>query len=126
LVDKVIEKTPTQILAVKNVTGDQYFFNGHFPGDPIFPGVLQLEAMAQAGGVLILSEVENPENYTTLFMKIDNAKFKDKVVPGDTLVMKLELLEPIRRGICLMKGRCYVGEKLVSEAEMMAQIIKIK
>jgi UDP-3-O-[3-hydroxymyristoyl] N-acetylglucosamine deacetylase/3-hydroxyacyl-[acyl-carrier-protein] dehydratase len=126
LVDKVIEKTPTQILAVKNVTGDQYFFNGHFPGDPIFPGVLQLEAMAQAGGVLILSEVENPENYTTLFMKIDNAKFKDKVVPGDSLVMKLELLEPIRRGICLMKGRCYVGEKLVSEAEMMAQIIKIK
>ncbi len=126
LVDKVIEKTPTQILAIKNVTGDQYFFNGHFPGDPIFPGVLQLEAMAQAGGVLILSEVENPENYTTLFMKIDNAKFKDKVVPGDTLVMKLELLEPIRRGICLMKGRCYVGEKLVSEAEMMAQIIKIK
>lgn len=126
LVDKIMSKTATQVIAIKNVTGDQYFFNGHFPGDPIFPGVLQLEAMAQAGGVLILSEVQDPENYTTLFLKIDNARFKDKVVPGDTLVMKLELLEPIRRGICLMRGRCYVGEKLVSEAEMMAQIVKIK
>lgn len=126
LVDKIIEKSSKHVLAIKNITGDQYFFNGHFPGDPIFPGVLQLEAMAQAGGVLILSEVPDPENYTTLFLKIDNARFKDKVVPGDTLIMKLELLEPIRRGICLMKGRCYVGEKLVSEAEMMAQIVKIK
>lgn len=126
LVDKIMSKTATQVIAIKNITADQYFFNGHFPGDPIFPGVLQLEAMAQAGGVLILSEVENPAEYTTLFLKIDNARFKDKVVPGDTLVMKLELLEPIRRGICLMRGRCYVGEKLVSEAEMMAQIVKIK
>lgn len=126
LVDKILEKSATHVLAIKNITGDQYFFNGHFPGDPIFPGVLQLEAMAQAGGVLILSEVEDPENYTTLFLKIDKAKFKDKVVPGDTLVMKLEMLEPVRRGICLMRGRCYVGEKLVSEAEMMAQIVKIK
>lgn len=126
LVDKILEKSAKHVLAVKNITGDQYFFNGHFPGDPIFPGVLQLEAMAQAGGVLILSEVDDPENYMTLFLKIDNARFKDKVVPGDTLVMKLELLEPIRRGICLMKGRAYVGEKLVSEAEMMAQIVKIK
>lgn len=126
LVDKILEKSPKHVLAVKNITGDQYFFNGHFPNDPIFPGVLQLEAMAQAGGVLVLSEVEDPENYATLFLKIDNAKFKDKVVPGDTLVMKLELLEPIRRGICLMRGRAYVGDKLVSEAEMMAQIVKIK
>lgn len=126
LVDKIMEKSATHVLAIKNITADQYFFNGHFPGDPIFPGVLQLEAMAQAGGVLILSEVEDPENYTTLFLKIDNARFKDKVVPGDTLVMKLELTEPIRRGICLMKGRCFVGEKLVSEADMMAQIVKVK
>lgn len=126
LVDKVLEKTDKQIIAIKNVTGDQYFFAGHFPGDPIMPGVLQLEAMAQAGGILILSEVPDPENYATYFMKIDNAKFKDKVVPGDTLIMKLEMLEPIRRGICLMRGRCYVGDKLVSEAEMMAQIVKIK
>jgi UDP-3-O-[3-hydroxymyristoyl] N-acetylglucosamine deacetylase/3-hydroxyacyl-[acyl-carrier-protein] dehydratase len=126
LVDKILEKSATHVLAIKNITADQYFFNGHFPGDPIFPGVLQLEAMAQAGGVLILSEVPDPENYATLFLKIDNARFKDKVIPGDTLVMKLELLEPIRRGICLMRGRCYVGEKLVSEAEMMAQIVKIK
>ncbi len=126
LVDKVIEKSNKHVVAVKNITGDQYFFAGHFPGDPIMPGVLQLEAMAQAGGILILSEVPDPENYATYFMKIDNAKFKDKVVPGDTLVMYLELLEPIRRGICLMRGKCYVGEKLVSEAEMMAQIVKIK
>jgi UDP-3-O-[3-hydroxymyristoyl] N-acetylglucosamine deacetylase/3-hydroxyacyl-[acyl-carrier-protein] dehydratase len=126
LVDKIMEKSATHVLAIKNITGDQYFFNGHFPNDPIFPGVLQLEAMAQAGGVLVLSEVENPEDYATLFLKIDNARFKDKVVPGDTLIMKLELTEPIRRGICLMKGRCYVGEKLVSEADMMAQIVKIK
>lgn len=126
LVDKVMEKSPKHILAIKNITADQYFFNGHFPGDPIFPGVLQLEAMAQAGGVLVLSEVEDPENYATLFLKIDNAKFKDRVVPGDTLVMKLELVEPIRRGICMMRGRAFVGDKLVSEADMMAQIVKIK
>lgn len=126
LVDKIIEKSAKHIVAVKNVSGDQYFFPGHFPNDPIFPGVLQLEAMAQAGGVLVLSEVPDPENYATYFLKIDNARFKDKVIPGDTLVMRMELLEPIRRGICLMRGRCFVGDKLVSEAEMMAQIIKIK
>ncbi len=126
LVDKVLEKTDKMIIALKNVTGDQPFFAGHFPNDPIMPGVLQLEAMAQAGGILILSEVDDPASYATYFMKIDNAKFKDKVVPGDTLIMKLEMIEPVRRGICLMRGKCFVGEKLVSEADMMAQIVKIK
>jgi UDP-3-O-[3-hydroxymyristoyl] N-acetylglucosamine deacetylase/3-hydroxyacyl-[acyl-carrier-protein] dehydratase len=125
LVDKILSKNETTITAVKNITYDQPFFQGHFPGDPIMPGVLQLEAMAQAGGVLILSTVPDPENYGTYFLKIDNAKFKDKVVPGDTLVMKMELTEPIRRGICVMRGRAWVGDKLVSEAEMMAQIVKI-
>ena len=125
LVDKIVEMDKTSIVGVKNITYDQPFFNGHFPGDPIMPGVLQLEAMAQAGGILVLSTVEDPENYGTYFLKIDNAKFKDKVVPGDTMVMKLELTEPIRRGICVMKGRAWVGDKLVCESEMMAQIIKI-
>jgi len=124
LVDKIISKDERTIVAVKNITYDQPFFAGHFPGDPIMPGVLQLEAMAQAGGVLILSTVPDPENYSTYFLKIDNAKFKDKVVPGDTLVMKMELLD-IRRGICTMTGKAFVGEKLVSEAEMTALISKI-
>lgn len=126
LVDRIYSKTDKEIVAVKNVTGDQYFFQGHFPGDPIFPGVLQLEAMAQAGGVLILSEVDDPENYSTYFIKIDNAKFKGMVRPGDTLVLHLELTEPIRRGICVMRGRAYVNDTLVSEADMMAQIVKNK
>lgn len=125
LVDKIIAKDEKSVTAVKNVTFDEPFFEGHFPGDPIMPGVLQLEAMAQAGGVLILSQVPDPENYGTLFLKIDNAKFKDKVVPGDTLVMKMELAEPVRRGICVMKARAWVGDKLVSEAEMMASIVRI-
>lgn len=124
LVDKIVSKDDKTIVAVKNITYDQPFFAGHFPGDPIMPGVLQLEAMAQAGGVLILSTVPDPENYSTYFLKIDNAKFKDKVVPGDTLVMKMELLD-IRRGICTMTGKAFVGDKLVSEAEMTALISKI-
>jgi UDP-3-O-[3-hydroxymyristoyl] N-acetylglucosamine deacetylase/3-hydroxyacyl-[acyl-carrier-protein] dehydratase len=126
LVDKILSKTETEIVAVKNVTADQYFFQGHFPGNPIMPGVLQLEAMAQAGGVLILSEVEDPEHWSTYFVKIENAKFKEKVVPGDTLVLKMKLMAPIRRGLCLMQGKAYVGEKLVCEADMMAQIVKDK
>lgn len=125
-VDKVLEVTANTVVAIKNITGDQYFFQGHFPENPIFPGVLQVEAMAQAGGVLILSKVPDPENYSTYFMKIENVRFKDKVVPGDTLIMRLELTAPIKRGICMMRGQAYVGEKLVCEAELMAQIIKDK
>jgi len=125
LVDKIMEMGEKHVIAVKNVTFDEWFFNGHFPGDPIMPGVLQIEAMAQAGGMLILSQVPDPQNYGTYFLKIDNARFKDKVVPGDTMVFKLELIEPIRRGICVMRGRAWVGDNLVCESEMMAQIVKI-
>ena len=124
LVDKVLEVGQNHIIAIKNVTFNEPFFQGHFPGNPIMPGVLIIEAMAQAGGVLILSKVEDPENYNTYFMKIDNAKFKDKVVPGDTLIFRLDLIGPIRRGITVMKGSAFVGEKLVCEAELMAQVVK--
>ncbi|MBI1222866.1 MAG: bifunctional UDP-3-O-[3-hydroxymyristoyl] N-acetylglucosamine deacetylase/3-hydroxyacyl-ACP dehydratase [Bacteroidetes bacterium] len=124
LVDKVIELSSNHVVAVKNVTADQYFFPGHFPNNPIMPGVLMVETMAQAGGVLVLSDVPDPENYSTYFMKIDNVRFKDKVVPGDTLVLRLELTAPIRRGVCMMKGIGYVGDKAVIEAEMMAQVIR--
>jgi UDP-3-O-[3-hydroxymyristoyl] N-acetylglucosamine deacetylase/3-hydroxyacyl-[acyl-carrier-protein] dehydratase len=126
LVDKIMEISDKHVVGIKNITYDQPFFGGHFPGDPIMPGVLQIEAMAQAGGILVLSTVDDPENYGTYFLKIDNTKFKDKVVPGDTLVMKLELTEPIRRGICAMRGRAWVGDKLVCESELMAQVVKIK
>lgn len=125
LVDKIVEISATHVVGIKNITYDQPFFNGHFPGDPIMPGVLQIEAMAQAGGILVLSTVSDPENYGTYFLKIDNTRFKDKVVPGDTLVMKLELTEPVRRGICIMKARAWVGDKLVCESELMAQIAKV-
>jgi UDP-3-O-[3-hydroxymyristoyl] N-acetylglucosamine deacetylase/3-hydroxyacyl-[acyl-carrier-protein] dehydratase len=124
LVDKVVKLSQVEVIAVKNITGDQYFFQGHFPNEPIMPGVLQLEAMAQAGGVLVLAGKENPENWSTYFVKIENAKFKDKVVPGDTLVIRMALVAPIRRGLCVMKGEAYVGNKLVSEASMMAQIVE--
>lgn len=124
LVDKVIELSSTHVVAVKNITADQYFFPGHFPNNPIMPGVLMVEAMAQSGGVLVLSDVPDPENYSTYFMKIDNVRFKDKVVPGDTLVIRMELTAPIRRGICVMKGTGFVGDKAVIEAEMMAQVIR--
>lgn len=126
MVDKIIELTEDQVVGVKNITADQYFFQGHFPNNPIFPGVLQLEAMAQTGGILALSTVEDPENWDTYFLKIDKVRFKRKVVPGDTLILKLKLLSPIRRGICFMQGKAYVANKLVSEGELTAQIIKRK
>jgi UDP-3-O-[3-hydroxymyristoyl] N-acetylglucosamine deacetylase/3-hydroxyacyl-[acyl-carrier-protein] dehydratase len=124
LVDKVIEIGKNSVVAVKNVTMNEPFFQGHFPGNPVMPGVLIIEAMAQAGGVLILSQVEDPANYNTYFMKIDNAKFKEKVLPGDTLVFRLDLIAPIRRGVCMMKASAFVGDKLVCEVELMAQVAK--
>ncbi|MCY2687243.1 bifunctional UDP-3-O-[3-hydroxymyristoyl] N-acetylglucosamine deacetylase/3-hydroxyacyl-ACP dehydratase [Salinimicrobium sp. TH3] len=126
LVDKIIELTSDTVVGVKNVTMNEPFFVGHFPGKPVMPGVLQVEAMAQTGGILALKSVPDPENYLTFFMKIDNVKFKRQVVPGDTLVFKLELLSPIRRGICQMQGYAYVNGKLVTEAILMAQIVKQK
>ena len=124
LVDKVVELTQERVVGVKNITMNEPFFVGHFPGEPVMPGVLQIEAMAQVGGILVLNTVSDPENYTTYFMKIDNAKFKRKVVPGDTLVFELELITPIRRGIAHMFGRGYVGDSVAIEAEMLAQIVK--
>lgn len=126
LVDKIFELSDKHVIGLKNVTMNEPFFVGHFPGAPVMPGVLQIEAMAQAGGVLILSTVPDPENYLTYFMKIDNVKFKVQVMPGDTLIFKLELITPIRRGICHMQGYAYVNGKLATEAELMAQIVKVK
>jgi UDP-3-O-[3-hydroxymyristoyl] N-acetylglucosamine deacetylase/3-hydroxyacyl-[acyl-carrier-protein] dehydratase len=124
LVDKIIELSENHVVGIKNVTADEYFFQGHFPENPIFPGVLQLEALAQTGGILALSTVEDPENWDTYFLKVDKARFKHKVVPGDTLILRMKLINPIRRGICHMQGHAYVGNKLVSEGDMTAQIIK--
>lgn len=126
LVDKVMEITEDSIVGVKNVTMNEPMFQGHFPGNPIFPGVLQIEAMAQCGGIFSLSKVEDPHLYSTYFMKIDNVKFKKKVLPGDTLVFELYLLSPIRRGLVNMGGKAYVNGQVVMEAEMLAQVIKDK
>ena len=126
MVDKVIEKDKNHIVGVKNVSVNEPFFQGHFPQEPVMPGVLQVEAMAQVGGLLVLSNVDEPEKYSTYFMKIDNVKFRQKVVPGDTLVFHLSLMSEIRRGCAVMKGYAFVGEKIVSEAEFMAQIVKNK
>jgi len=124
LIDKIIELSDTKVTGLKNVTLNEWFFQGHFPENPVMPGVLMIEAMAQTGGILILNTVPDPENYWTYFMRIDKARFKQKVIPGDTLVFALELASPIRRGICHMIGKAYVGDKVVMEAEMMAQIVK--
>jgi len=126
LLDKVFELSDSHVIGSKNVTMNEPFFQGHFPGAPVMPGVLIVEAMAQTGGILVLSTVPDPENYLTFFMKIDKVKFKQMVVPGDTLIFKCDLISPIRRGICHMQGYAYANGKLCAEAELMAQISKVK
>ena len=127
LVDRITEYVPGKYSkGYKNLTANEMFFNGHFPGNPVMPGVLQIEAMAQLGGLLVLNSVDEPEKYSIYFLKIDNVKFRQKVVPGDTLIFRVELMAPIRRGISTMKGYVFVGEKIVCEAEFMAQIVKNK
>lgn len=126
LVDKIIERSESYIVGVKNITANEPFFQGHFPQEPVMPGVLMIEAMAQTGGLLVLGTVPDPERYSTYFMKIDNVKFRQKVVPGDTLLFHVSFMTELRRGCAVMKGRAFVGDKLVAECEFMAQIIKNK
>lgn len=126
MVDKIIEMRARVIVGVKNVTVNETFFMGHFPEEPVMPGVLLVEAMAQTGGLMVLNSVENPETYSTYFLKIDNVKFRQKVVPGDTVIFHLEMIDEIRRGCAMMRGHAFVGGKIVCEAEFMAQIVKNK
>ncbi|RYF92146.1 MAG: 3-hydroxyacyl-ACP dehydratase FabZ, partial [Chitinophagaceae bacterium] len=123
LVDKIIELTDKHIVGIKNVTFNEPFFVGHFPGNPVMPGVLQIEALAQTGGILCINSLPAGD-YDTYFLKIDNCKFKLKVVPGDTMILKMELLSPIRRGLCEMRGTVYIGNKIATEADLMAQVVK--
>jgi len=125
-VDKIISITETTVVGVKNVTINEPFFVGHFPGQAVMPGVLIIESMAQVGGILVLGTVPDPENYLTFFLKIDKVKFRKMVVPGDTLIIRMELVGEIRRGIAVMMAQTYVGETLVTEAELTAQIVKVK
>lgn len=126
LVDKVIEMGAQHIVGIKNLSINELFFQGHFPDEPVMPGVLQIEAMAQIGGLFVLSQLEDPQKYSTYFLKIDNVKFRNKAVPGDTILFRLQMMSETRKGIATMKGFAFVGEKLVSEAEFMAQIVKNK
>ncbi len=126
LVDKVVAMGATTIVGVKNITANEPFFQGHFPQEPVMPGVLQIEAMAQCGGLLVLSQVDEPERWSTYFLKIDNVKFRQKVVPGDTLLFRVELLNPVRHGISSMQGYMFVGDNVVAEATFTAQIVKNK
>lgn len=126
LIDKILELSDNHVVGLKNVTMNEPFFVGHFPKEPVMPGVLQVEALAQTGGILVLANVPDPENYSTYFIKMDKVKFKKKVVPGDTIIFKIDLIEPIRRGIVHMQGYGYVGENIVVEAELMAQVAKTK
>ncbi|ASZ14853.1 bifunctional UDP-3-O-[3-hydroxymyristoyl] N-acetylglucosamine deacetylase/3-hydroxyacyl-ACP dehydratase [Chitinophaga pendula] len=126
LVDKIIELSDNQVIGIKNVTINEPFFQGHFPGNPVMPGVLQVEALTQVGGMLALNTVPDPENYDTYFLKIDNCKFKQKVLPGDTMILKMDLLSPIRRGIVEMRGTVFIGNKIATEADLVAQIIKTR
>ena len=125
-VDKIISLDASTIVGVKNVTFNESFFQGHFPDEPIMPGVLLIEALAQTGGLLVLNSVEDPEKYSTYFLKIDKLKFKHKVIPGDTVILKMEFADVIRRGIATMFGQAFVGNKLVLEGEMTAQVVKNK
>jgi UDP-3-O-[3-hydroxymyristoyl] N-acetylglucosamine deacetylase/3-hydroxyacyl-[acyl-carrier-protein] dehydratase len=123
LVDKIIELSDTKIVGIKNVTFNEWFFQGHFPNNPVMPGVLQIEALAQTGGILCINAMPEGQ-YNTYFLKIDKCKFKQKVVPGDTMILKMELIAPVRRGICEMKGTVYVGGKVTTEADLVAQVVK--
>ena len=126
LVDKIMQLTNDSVIGVKNVSGNEDFFMGHFPDEPVMPGVLQVEAMAQAGGILVLSQLDEPDQYSTYFLKMDNVRLRRKVVPGDTIIFDLKLLSPVRRGLCHMGGKAWVGDNVVMEAELLAQIVKNK